>query len=89
MTGFRRNFGNWGGDCVYRWQARVLIEHFSISQNTLEKKEKAKISIQWAATQKKLSHTTFTGQGVVILNLGDVLVTAKGKVLNTQDYLTR
>jgi hypothetical protein len=55
----------------------------------VEKKEKAKISIQWVATQKNSSHTTLTGQGAVILNLGDVLVTAKGKVLNTQDYLTR
>jgi hypothetical protein len=37
----------------------------------------------------KSSHTTFTWQEAAILNLGDVLFTAKGKVLNTQDYLTR
>jgi hypothetical protein len=55
----------------------------------LEKKDKGKISIQQAATEKKSSHTTFTDKGVVILNLGDALVTTKGKVLNTQGYLTR
>jgi hypothetical protein len=44
----------------------------------LDKKEKANISIQRAAAQKKSSHT-FTGQETVILNLGDVLVIAKGQ----------
>jgi hypothetical protein len=39
--------------------------------------------------RKKSSHTTFTDKGVVILNLGDALVTTKGKVLNTQGYLIR
>jgi hypothetical protein len=68
---------------------QVLIRHFNTCKNTLEKKEKANISLQRAAAQKKSSHTTFIGQGAVILNVGNVLVTTKDKVLNTQDYLIR